>query len=339
MSLYLRLKDYYAFIQSDNLQQVIRADDSLRVQAELGAEAKITEYLVQKYDLTEEFMDTLVYSPSKTYKATQLVDLNFTPYSATSTYAVNDTVLESGKSYICTTAITVAEPFTVGKWKLLGNQYDLFYIPTPYPLFDYQANYVIGDKIYWKGKVYVCKQNSVTLNQNAQLQYSTYDNLPNNNSFPDKDSGFNQWGTGVDYSLSGLLPTAVPGDYTAWSSVTTYTVGDRVSFDSQIFQAIVNSTDVSPDSDITKWQPVSWSAGDNRNPSIVERYVDITLYKLHKGIAPRNIPDLRVKAYDDAINDLDKWADGRITLALPKLQPFHGNKIRFGGNIKNNNSY
>lgn len=96
---------------------------------------------------------------------------------------------------------------------------------------------------------------------------------------------------------------------------------------------------LSPDSQLTGCHFEMALSGDNRNPNIVESYIDITLYKVHKGIAPRNIPELRVKAYDDAIDNLEKYADGRITLNITKLQPLHGNKIRFNGNIKNTNNY
>lgn len=336
---YLRLKDYLPFIQADQLTQVVRSDDSIRLQAEIVAQAEITEYLVQKYDLDGQFTDTLIYSPTKNYKAGQLVDLNFTPYSATSLYAVGDTALNAGLSYICKTAITVAEVFTVAKWTLLGSQYDLFYIPFPYPEFNYENNYIIGDKIYWKGKVYKCLVRSSAFGHEQQLQYSTYNNIPLNNSFPGTSAGLQQWTTGIEYNFTNLSPIAAPGDFTAWSSLTIYTTGQRISFNSIIWQALKNSTNITPDTDISAWQPVSWLSGDNRNPKIIECYIDITLYKLHKGIAPRNIPDLRVKAYDDAISNLDKYADGRITLAVTKLQPIHGNKIRYNGNIKNNNSY
>lgn len=336
---YLRLKDYLPFIQADQLTQVVRADDSIRLQAEIGAQAKITEYLVQKYDLADQFRNTLIYNFAKNYQAGQLIDLNFTPYSATSLYAVNDLVLNAGLSYICKTAITVAEAFTVSKWTLLGSQYDLFYIPFPYPEFNYQNNYSIGDKIFHKGKVYKALQPSFLTDNSQKLKYSSNTTNVYSNTFPDASSNTAQWGVGVAYNFTGLTPISVPGDFTAWSSVTIYTTGQRISYNSTIWQALANSTNIAPDTDITKWQPVSWVSGDNRNSNIIEIYIDCTLYKLHKGIAPRNIPDLRVKAYDDAIATLDKYADGRITLALPKLQPITGNKIRYGGTVKKINNY
>lgn len=82
-----------------------------------------------------------------------------------------------------------------------------------------------------------------------------------------------------------------------------------------------------------------WTAGDNRNPQLVNYFIDIVLYHVHTRIAPRNIPELRVKRYDDAIKWLKMAGRGEITAALPLIQPKSGARIRFGGHIKNVNSY
>lgn len=83
-----------------------------------------------------------------------------------------------------------------------------------------------------------------------------------------------------------------------------------------------------------------WTQGDNRDKLLVMYIVDITLYHVHKRISPRNIPDIRVKAYDDAISALKKdFAEGAATPIMPVKQPRQGGRIRFGGNIKNTNSY
>ena len=82
-----------------------------------------------------------------------------------------------------------------------------------------------------------------------------------------------------------------------------------------------------------------WAAGDNRSQQMVTTVVDIALYHLHSRISPRNIPDLRVKRYDEAIKWLIKCAKGEVTPNLPILQPQQGGRIRYGGNIKNVNSY
>ncbi len=82
-----------------------------------------------------------------------------------------------------------------------------------------------------------------------------------------------------------------------------------------------------------------WTIGDNRSQMLVMIACDIALYHVHSRIAPRNIPDLRIKRYDDAIRELKGYANGDSTANLPVLQPRQGARIRYGGQIKNNNSY
>lgn len=82
-----------------------------------------------------------------------------------------------------------------------------------------------------------------------------------------------------------------------------------------------------------------WTAGDTRSQQLVTYMVDIALYHVHSRIAPRNIPELRVKRYDDAIDWLKKCAKGDVTPAMPAKQPHQGGRIRWGGSIKNINSY
>lgn len=335
---YLILQDYYSSIQDTNLQQIISADDSFRVTKQDTALAEIKSYLTQKYDVSDEFRETKAYSFATAFKAKQLIYLTASAYSASSTYALNALTLYSGKVYYCSTAILVPEAFTLNKWTLLGDQYTLYYIDLPYEEYNVYKRYVVGDLVFWKDKVHRCLKPSLNIGHQAALQYSTVNNIPLSNDFPD-GVGQTQWSDGVDYSFTGLWPTAVVGDFTAWSNVTAYTTGQRVSQDSIIWQAQANSTDVEPGTDITKWLPIAWTLGDNRNPQLVELLVHITIYKLSTRISPRNIPDIWVKNYDDAISWLKKCAKGEVTLDAPKLQPSQGTRVRYGTRVRNINDY
>jgi phage gp36-like protein len=82
-----------------------------------------------------------------------------------------------------------------------------------------------------------------------------------------------------------------------------------------------------------------FALGDTRSQMLVTYLVDMALYHLHSRIAPRNIPDLRVKRYDDAKRHLDRYAKGEITAAFPIIQPRQGMRIRWGGSIRNVNQY
>lgn len=78
--------------------------------------------------------------------------------------------------------------------------------------------------------------------------------------------------------------------------------------------------------------------GNDRDPQLVNYICDITLYHLHSRISPRNIPELRVTRYDNAIHWLKMCAMGDAT---PKLLEYETPKtaLRFGSQPKNVNSY
>lgn len=82
-----------------------------------------------------------------------------------------------------------------------------------------------------------------------------------------------------------------------------------------------------------------WTPGDNRNQQMIGYVIDICLYHVHSRISPRNIPDLRVKRYDDAVNWLKMAGQGAITADLPLIQPRQGRRINYGGNTKATNTY
>lgn len=82
-----------------------------------------------------------------------------------------------------------------------------------------------------------------------------------------------------------------------------------------------------------------WTKGDNRSQAMVMYIIDMALYYLHKRIAPRSIPDIRVKAHDDAISALKKYSLGQTTANLTRIQPPTGKRIRSGSNIKQQNNY
>ena len=292
---YLMSKDLNKQIQSENLSQIIGGDTSVLTAAELTAIAEAQSYLVQKYDLSQEFKDLTVWDNAIAYGASDRIFLNATQYNPASTYAIGNQALQAGSVYRCKTAITVAETFNAAHWDLLGSQWDMFNAKYPYPLFDYNTQYLLNDKVYWKGKVYTCAIATQPLGQSTALQFRAIDNLPMSNVAPDNiNNGLQRWGSGTAYSVpAATLPT--------------------------------NTT--------------FWTPGDSRSQQLVTYIVDIALYHVHSRISPRNIPDLRVKRYDDAKAWLKMAGRGDITANIPMLQPASGQRIRYGGNIKNINSY
>lgn len=292
---YLILNDYQQNIQTAQLNQLTGSVDSIRTGAELVAIEEAVSYLKQKYDTDAEFTDTAKWIYAQSYKAKNRVYLDATAYSASSTYALNSLVLQGGYVYICITAIGTPEAFNAAKWSSLGAQYDLFYVTLPKDEFNYKAQYVKGDQVYWKDKVYTAALDSPVYGHDAALQYQKINQLPYINVFPDDAvNGEKYWGTGTAYTVAAnTLPT-----------------------------------------DTTKW-----TKGDNRSQKIIDCIIDLVLYKIHARIAPNNIPQLRIDNSDAAIMWLRACAKGDVTPPLTLKQPSVGRRIRYGGNVKQNNSY
>lgn len=334
---YLRLYDYASNIQSSTFNQLIQANDALRVIKEKVSQALIISYITQKFDVVQEFTDTTIFSGSTIYQADALVELNYPDWVAQA-YTVGQSVsYTDGNCYLCTVAASNTQPPTnTAHWQLLGKKYDLYYITLPYPGFDTYAFYDVGDVVYWRGKVYKCLIATNVPDHVSQLQSGTYSNIPLDNVFPDdRVNGSKFWGTGVNYSVSGLVPNGpLPA---AWAPGS-YSAGTRVLLNGKIWFALTNNS-VMPGLDIVNWQPQSWAFGDNRNAQLVECMVWVTIDKLAPLISPRNQPVFWDKKYQECLTWLQMCADGHVTLDAPVLQPAQGGKIRFGGNIKQQNGY
>ena len=225
---------------------------------------------------------------------------------------------------------------------MLGTNYGLYNIPYPYPIFDVnKGNYAIGNAVYWKSKIYKCLIPSQGYDHSALIQFEAQQNIPLLNIFPDDPiHGSTYWGAGTAYSVSNLLPQQTAHNTATWVNVTTYSQNQLVSYNNILWQSLINSnTGNTPGADIINWQPVSFAHGDNRDRSLVKNMVDVALYTLHANIAPQNIPALRQRRYEKAIDWCLAVAKGDVTPNLPMLQPTQGGRIRIGGNIKLENNW
>jgi hypothetical protein len=292
---YLYNKDYAVSIQDVNIAQIINADESIRLKAQLAGEAEAQSYLKQKYNVAREFQDLGVFVYSNTYYAYNRAYLDAPIYDTTQGYTLNVLRVFSGNVYRCTTAITApAGAFDPTKWAIVGAQYAIVWVKPQYPEFNYEAYYNIGDQVYYNNKTYTCRVQTPLLSHDTALQYREIKNLPAQNVAPDDPiSGVEYWGSGTPFSVSSVWPNAS-------------------SF---------------------------WVFSDPRDAQMVLYLCDLVLYHLHARIAPRNIPELRVKRYDDAIEWLKMCAEGNVTPNLPLISPKQGNRIRYGGGIRQINSY
>lgn len=271
--MYLFEKDFKRLITADNLEQIVRGNEVLRDDAEYAAIEEIRSYLIQKYEIDEEFTDSELYSRTEAYLANQRVVLSASPYSLLTTYNADDLVELNGKVYYSSGTTVGESPATATTvWNEIGAQNAYFSAKFPEARFDYDTDYNVNDVVFYQNKTYTATTNVSNI-------------VPTNSKY---------WSVGTDYEI--------------------------------VAGSDLNDTDI-------------WFAGDNRNKQFVTTLVDITLYHLHSAVSPRNIPDLRVKRYDDAIKYLKKCAMGDVTPNLIKKTPRQGGRIRMGYQTKNINTY
>lgn len=297
---YLIQFDYERLIQDVTLKQIISTNLKLIPPAELAGITEVRSYLRAKYDVDAEFTNTVLYNHGATYKAANRVYLDAGFYNEKATYALNVLTLRQGKVYVCTTAIAVAEEFTIGHWKLLGDQGDIFYCAYPKDVFELSKLYEKDDQVFWKDKVYTCQIATNVIGHNEQLQFNSTASLPYPNVFPDDPkSGAKYWGAGTPYTVpAGSL---IPVDEDA---------------------------------------PVYWVKGDNRNQQLILYGLDIIIYHLYRRIPPAIVPEIRIFAYQQAVSWLKNVSKSNDVVAeITKNQPPAGNMIRYGSRVKSNNYY
>ncbi|NSW46211.1 MAG: DUF1320 family protein [Bacteroidales bacterium] len=82
--------------------------------------------------------------------------------------------------------------------------------------------------------------------------------------------------------------------------------------------------------------------GNQRNQLIVLYLIDMILYHLHARVSPRNISQLRVDRYNQAIEWLKMASTGIIQPDLPLKADTQGNaddRLKWGSNTKLNQRY
>ena len=183
--------DYLKQIQEFNLDQILDGNFQLLRDAEQTAQSEMISYLVQRYLTAEVFSDTTVYSNSATYQAKNLIYLDATAYNNASTYLTGQLVLQAGNVY---SSIAGNSPgaFNAGQWNLLGAQYSYFYVSLPHPEYSRETTYAVSNQVWYKNSVYTALKPSKGV-------------LPTSAEF---------WGTGVAYTVSGILPN----DTTKWTA-------------------------------------------------------------------------------------------------------------------------
>lgn len=298
---YLAPGDYRKTIQADNLNQVIGSMQSVLSDAEDTAVEEVQSYLVQKYIIAQEFQDTTKWDKTIIYHALNRVYLDAAAFDPSVIYAVGAlvTYLPTGSK-------------DVGVYKSIAGSTAHAFNPAEWTFKAYQY------------AVYNAPPPKPVFNY--QTMYKVGDQV----FWKDKiytcliastnisQAGALQFGTYSNVPFGNVFPDDPTNGLQYWGAGVAY--------------SIAANTDLF---DTTKW-----AAGDNRSKQVVWCTVVLALYYTHARISPRNIPDIRVKDYDDAIKKLKRFAEGDTTnVALPLIQPKSGGRVRWGGNVKNQNGY
>jgi hypothetical protein len=110
---------------------------------------------------------------------------------------------------------------------------------------------------------------------------------------------------GVRYDRAKIFASI--NDY---DNAISYPLDTRVLYNGSLYYVIAeNGTTAGALPDAT---PLEYTLGDTRNPLILQILIDVVLFKILKRTNPRNIPQLRVDAYNEAKLMLDQINKGEI---------------------------
>jgi hypothetical protein len=157
---FLRLKDYYAQIQSDNLDQIISDDLTILQQAEQAAQAEMQSYLMQRYQTDKVFPDTTEFSITETYRGNMLIEYTADGYASGTTYVANDRVVLSNKIYKSISGSTGTSPITTSAWTYVVADKTLYYAKTNESEYNEAIEYSSGAVVWFDDFIYTAMATS-----------------------------------------------------------------------------------------------------------------------------------------------------------------------------------
>jgi hypothetical protein len=217
------------------------------------------------------------------------------------------------------------------------------------PLHTNSDIYNTDDLVLYNGKVYICVANGVTgiwSDANFDLignQYQTF-----YVKYPAPVFDYKKY-----YRKNDVIFWK-DRTYTCIKETRLLTHDDEIQYYNYESVPLLNVFPDDPNNGHTQWLPSElifevpagtplsnslWAKGDNRNQLMLSTLINVVLFYAHQSIAPRNIPQRIIDNYTKSITDLTGAARGEFTFRLPLIQPKSGNRVRYGGPIKNNNTY
>ena len=366
---FLRVRDYFTEIREQDLDVILKqlsqtnsfTPTKVREENELNTQEIVETMIRHRYDVRKIFKDIIPFSLIDTFQINDLVEYSEPAYDDSITYTtgdrrsfkqtVNDVLLDD--VFEANTNIGTPEAFDPTKWDKKTENFSLFFAiqPTtgnlPDTAFAFSTNNFTGNHELIEGwdktrtiflkriestiKIYyTSSERDNDTNSIGMVSFDPEDLMDDFDHHEHEHRRQNHLkghrGPLFDPAIK-TFPTNIPILFGTDAE-------NSLSGDLSIIGFIPKNTtwDVVPSNFFTK--------GDNRSRLMKKIVVNLALFELHKLINPRNIPDLRGEAKDDAMTLLGKIESGKITADLPIFfDEEKGQSITFDSNRKLRHQY
>jgi len=376
MGLFLRKRDYFTEIREADLDAILKqlsqttsfTPTKVREENEQNTQEVVEAMIRHRFDVRKIFEDILTFNLADTFQINDLVEYSEPAYVATDTYVsgnrvsfsqtVSGVLLDDIFEANQTVAANESPSTNPEKWNKKTENFSLFFAkqPTtgnlPDTAFEFATNNFTNNHDFIDGWD---KTRTIFLKRvesRIKIYYTSADRASDVNSigiadfdpsvleeFHRHDSGHGHHGHihrqdhlaghhGPDFDPAiKIFPTNIP-------IISGTDTENSLSGELSVIGFIPKDTtwSVVPSNFFTK--------GDNRSRLIKTILVNLAIFELHKLINPRNIPDLRGEAKDDAMDLLKKIEEGKITPDLPIFfDEEKGQNITFNSNFKLRHQY
>lgn len=368
---FLRKTDYFTEIREADLDVILKqisqstafTPTKVREDNEQNTQEVVEAMIRHRYDVRKIFKDILDFDLSDTFQINDLVEYSETAYDTTLTYAEDDRVsfeqdissvlnddIFNANQAIATGETPATDPT---KWDKITENFSLYFVlqPTtgnlPDTAFSFTDNNFTGNHELIKGwdktKTIFLKRikSSIKIYYTSDNRDNDTDSIGVVNFDPsvldEFEHNFHHHHQRQDHLKGHHRPLFDPAIKTFPTNIPVLFGTDTensLSGDLSIIGFIPKDTewDVVPANYFTK--------GDNRSRFIRKILVNLAIFELHKLINPRNIPDLRGEAKDDAMSLLQDIKKGTISPDLPIFfDENRGQNITFDSNLKLRHQY
>lgn len=363
---FLRKTDYFTEIRESDLDVILKqitqstafTPAKVREENEKNVQEVVEAMIRHRYDVGKIFKDILTFGINDTFQINDLIEYSEPVYVTSDTYVLNDrvsfsqtinSVLNDDIFNANQSVATGETPATDSdKWDKITENFSLYFAlqPTtgnlPDTAFAFTPNNFTGNHelvLGWdKTKTIFLKR----IESRIKIYYTSTDRDNDTDSIGIVDFNpavldhFNHFDLHRQHHINGhqtfdpsikIFPTNIPILFGTDKE-------NSLSGELSIIGFIPKDTtwDVVPSNFFTK--------GDNRSRLIKKILVNLAIFELHKLINPRNIPDLRGEAKDDAMNLLKDIKKGIISPDLPIFfDENKGQNIIFDSNLKLRHQY